>query len=204
MCFVDVFNLEYKDVSGGYIQYLRSKTGVPLCVKVEPEMQLLMDYYREEGSPFVFPSLHRNCYKEKAEVSEPTAIRRINRQLNAIGRLLGFVRPLTSYVGRHTWASFAEASGMSLSFISQGLGLGHGSERVTRTYLKGIPSYKMDAVNKDMLDRMIRGNKNKTEEQEKKERCPILCKSETSYISDKPEMINFKAYLPANVWIIMI
>lgn len=200
MCFVDVFNLTYSDVSGGYIRYARSKTEVPLNVHIEEEMQVLMDCYREEGSPYVFPALRRNCYKPGQVVSEPTACRRINRQLNALGKLLGLSQPLTVYVARHTWASFAEASGMSISYISQGLG--HSSERVTRIYMKGIPSSKMDEANREMLNKMMRGEKkseNPKETGKGKKRCPILCKNETSVNIDKTCALINTSYLSANV-----
>lgn len=204
MCFVDVFNLQYSEVSGGYIRYTRSKTGAPLNVKIEPVMQVLMDRYREAGNDFVFPSLHRNCYKPSEEVCEPTACRRTNRQLNALGEKMGLTQSLTAYVARHTWASSAEASGMSISYTSQGLG--HSSERVTHIYMKGIPSSKMDEANREMIDKILgeeKTDENSTDNEDKKERCLILCKNETSgVLIDRIVMINI-AYLPANVCIII-
>lgn len=169
MCFVDLFNLSYNEVSGGHIKYQRSKTKARLCVNIEPEMQVVMDRYREEGNPYVFPFLRRHCYDKAKEVSEQTAMRRTNRQLNKLGRFLDFPQPLTSYVARHTWASSAEASEMSISLISQALG--HGSERITRTYMKGIPSHIMDSASKKMFDTLIR--------KEDIETCPALCKNKT-------------------------
>lgn len=200
MCFVDVFDLKYSDVSGGYIRYVRSKTKVPLNVKIGQEMQVLMDRYREAGNPYVFPSLRRNCYDTERQVSEPTACRRINRQLNILGEMIGFGQPLTVYVARHTWASLAEESGMNISFISQGLG--HSSEHITHIYMKGIPSAKMDEANEEMLDKMLREGKigEKLKDNERgKDRCPILFKNETSIITIKVYLMINIDYMPANV-----
>lgn len=61
---------------------------------------------------------------------------------------------LTTYVARHSWASLIEECGMSIAIISQGMG--HGSERVTKTYMRGMPSRVIDNANEEMLNRLIR------------------------------------------------
>lgn len=192
MCFVDVFNLRYESVGSGYISYRRSKTSAPLQVKIVDEMQEIMERYREEGSKYVFPFLRRNRYTGK-DISEKSALKRINRQLGKIGEMLGL--KLTTYVARHSWASLVEECGMSIAIISQGMG--HGSERVTKTYMRGMPSHVIDDANEEMLDRLIRRKK---KEEEKK--CPILCKNETSEIYILEPLV-FKGFPAANVHVII-
>ena len=170
MCFVDVFNLRYDVISGGYISYRRSKTSAPLQVKIVDEMKQIMDRYRESGNLYVFPFLRRNQYSGKS-ISEKSSLRRINRQLGKIGKMLGF--PLTTYVARHSWASLIEECGMSIAIISQGMG--HSSERVTKTYMKGMPSHVIDNANEEMLNRLIR-----VKSRDKEKKCPLLSKNETS------------------------
>lgn len=170
MCFVDLFYLRWVDISNnGYITYQRSKTKVPLNVKIEPEMQRVIDLYSEQGGEYVFPVLRRNCYHPELEVEEPSAIHRFNRHLNKMGDLLHLAYPLTSYVARHSWASLAEANDMNIALISQSLG--HSSENTTRIYLKGFSSSELAKANTKMLDRVIR--------EEKKETCLILSKNGT-------------------------
>ena len=170
MCFVDVFSLRYDSINGEYICYKRSKTSAPLQVKIVPEMKMIMERYRESDNPYVFPFLRRNSYGGK-DISEKSSLRRINRQLGKIGEVLGL--KLTTYVARHSWASLIEECGMSIAIISQGMG--HGSERVTKTYMRGMPSRVIDNANEEMLNRLIR---KKSIEKEKK--CPLLSKNETS------------------------
>lgn len=170
MCFIDVFNLCYDTVSGGYISYRRSKTSAPLQVKIVEEMLVIMNRYREADNPYVFPFLRRNQYNGK-DISEKSSLRRINRQLAKIGKRIGLI--LTTYVARHSWASLVEECGMSIAIISQGMG--HGSERATKTYMKGMPSRVIDNANEDMLNKLIRGNSSKDEK-----KCLLLSKNETS------------------------
>lgn len=170
MCFVDVFNLCYDSINGEYISYRRSKTSAPLQVKIIDEMQEIIDRYREADNPYIFPFLRRNQYNGK-EISEKSALKRINRQLGKIGKMVGL--KLTTYVARHSWASLMEECGTSIAIISQGMG--HCSERTTKTYLRGIASHVIDDANEGMLNKLIRGNLTSNEK-----KCPILCQNETS------------------------
>lgn len=170
MCFVDVFNLCYDSINGEYISYRRSKTSAPLQVKIIDEIQEIMDRYREADNPYVFPFLRRNQYNGK-DISEKSALKRINRQLGKIGKMVGL--KLTTYVARHTWASLMEECGESIAIISQGMG--HCSERTTKTYLRGIASHVIDNANEGMLNKLIRGNSTREEK-----KCPLLCQNETS------------------------
>lgn len=172
MCFVDAYNLRYDQISGGHIQYRRSKTASPIQVKIVREMQEVMDRYREEGSPYVFPFLRVNQYTGE-KISEKSSLRRINRQLASLEEMIGL--KLTTYVARHTWASLMEQCGANLSVISQGMG--HRSQRVTMIYLRGLPSHMVDNANESMLDQFVR-RKSKVEEK----KYPIFCKNETSLL----------------------
>lgn len=99
MVFKDVYNLTRRMVTDRHIRYLRSKTGVPIDVEVVPELEEIMKRYHREDSPFVFPFLHKTrkgCCGE--ELSEESALRRINRSMHEIGRKTGLSVPLTTYV----------------------------------------------------------------------------------------------------------
>lgn len=179
MCFVDLFNLKKSDLYGGYINYHRSKTNMPMRVKIIPELQELIERYAEEDSMYLFPFIHRNRYKTEKEVSEQSALRQVNRNLGAVGKELKFSIPLTTYVARHTWATLVEACGTGTSVIGQALG--HSSERVTKTYMKGMPSRLIDETNEEMLNSFIREKSKKGKSKNKK--CLTPCKNRTSNTS---------------------
>lgn len=176
MCFVDVYNLKKSDIHGDYIYYRRSKTGAALQVKIVSEVKRLIEKHGNPESEYVFPFLRENKRGE-GELDEKSSLRRLNRHLKLIGKELGITQPLTTYVARHTWASLTEACGMNTSIISQGLG--HSSERVTRIYMKGMPSHVIGNANEEMLNRLVRRKKKKKKGKNKK--CPFLGKKETRH-----------------------
>ena len=178
MCFVDIFNLRKENVHGNYIGYSRSKTGVALQVKITPEMKLLMDRYEEAGTPYLFPFLREKLRGSGSSVCCKSSLRRINRHLGKLGEMLGISNLVTTYSARHTWASLLESCGVNTAVISQGLG--HSSERVTRIYMKGMPSHVLDGANEQMLDYFLRNNRKK--ERDKNKKCPLLCKKGTFFI----------------------
>ncbi|GKG76008.1 hypothetical protein DXA15_24610 [Parabacteroides sp. AM58-2XD] len=84
-------------------------------------------------------------------------------------------------MARYTWATLVESSGTATAIISQALG--HSSERVTRIYMKGMPSHVIDETNEEMLNVLIRYNSKKGKGKNKK--CLIPCKNRTSQCSVK-------------------
>lgn len=162
MVFKDVYNLTRRMVTDRHIRYLRSKTGVPIDVEVVPELEEIMKRYYREDSPFVFPFLHevrKGCPGK--ELSEESALRRINRSTREIGRKTGLSVPLTTYVLRHTWATLMLEDCQPVELISQCMG--HSSIRTTQIYLSRISSRKVDTAVNGMYDRMLRqpGHKRK-------------------------------------------
>lgn len=162
MVFKDVYNLTRRMVTDRHIRYLRSKTGVPIDVEVVPELEEIMKRYYREDSPFVFPFLHevrKGCPGK--ELSEESALRRINRATREIGRKTGLPVPLTTYVLRHTWATLMLEDCQPVELISQCMG--HTSIRTTQIYLSRISSHKVDTAVNGMYDRMLRlpGHKRK-------------------------------------------
>ena len=165
MVFKDVYNLTRGMVTDRHIRYLRSKTGVPIDVEVVPELEEIMKRYHREDSPFVFPFLHearKGCPGK--ELSEESALRRINRSMREIGRKTGLSVPLTTYVLRHTWATLMLEDCQPVELISQCMG--HTSIRTTQIYLSRISSRKVDAAVNGMYDRMLRLSGHKRKERD--------------------------------------
>lgn len=165
MVFKDVYNLTRRMVTDRHIRYVRSKTGVPIDVEVVPELEEIMKRYHREDSPFVFPFLHetrKECPGK--ELSEESALRRINRATHEIGRKAGLSVPLTTYVLRHTWATLMLEDSQPVELISQCMG--HTSIRTTQIYLSRISSRKVDTAVNGMYDRMLRKPKHKRKERD--------------------------------------
>ena len=222
MVFKDVYNLTHRMVTDRHIRYLRSKTGVPIDVEVVPELEEIMKRYYREDSPFVFPFLHevrKGCPGK--ELSEESALRRINRSTREIGRKTGVSVPLTTYVLRHTWATLMLEDCQPVELISQCMG--HTSIRTTQIYLSRISSHKVDTAVNGMYDRMLRKPKHKRKERDipfgccrkteslasqllenrntqphisqtpENKKCPFLNEKETSFSCRMNTVINFVA-----------
>ena len=222
MVFKDVYNLTRRMVTDRHIRYLRSKTGVPIDVEVVPELEEIMKRYYREDSPFVFPFLHevrKGCPGK--ELSEESALRRINRSMRKIGRKTGLSVPLTTYVLRHTWATLMLEDSQPVELISQCMG--HTSIRTTQIYLSHISSHKVDTAVNGMYDRMLRQPKHKRKERDilagccrkteslasqllenrntqphisqtpENKKCPFLNEKETSFSCRMNTVINFVA-----------
>ncbi len=222
MVFKDVYNLTRRMVTDRHIRYLRSKTGVPIDVEVVPELEEIMKRYYREDSPFVFPFLHevrKGCPGK--ELSEESALRRINRSTREIGRKTGLSVPLTTYVLRHTWATLMLEDCQPVELISQCMG--HSSIRTTQIYLSRISSRKVDTAVNGMYDRMLRQPGHKRKERgipsersgkfqsvppqplenrntqphisqtPENKKCPFLNEKETSFSYHMNTVINFVA-----------
>lgn len=77
------------------------------------------------------------------------ALRNFNLKLGKIAALLLPGVKLSSYTPRHTWATLAFHSGVSIGIICKALG--HSSIKVTETYLKPFENEKVDAANDELI-----------------------------------------------------
>lgn len=86
-------------------------------------------------------------------------LRNFNRKLERIAALLLPGVKLSSYTPRHTWATLAFHSGMSIGIICKALG--HSSIKVTETYLKPFENEKVDAANDELIVSVTQCNEEK-------------------------------------------
>lgn len=158
MSFVDIAYLRRKDIRNGYICYTRKKTGHPLSVRIEPEVQNIINRYRKAtaGTPYLFPILRTEdealSYKQYQ-----TGLRYYNKQLKRLASLLDEDLVLTSYTSRHTWASTARKHNVPVAVISDGMG--HTSEKTTLIYLSSIDHSVIDCANAELVAALTKKGK---------------------------------------------
>lgn len=143
MSFIDMAYLRKSDLKNGCITYRRRKTGQHLIIGWTKEMQAILDKYPENESDYLLPII-------KGRVEDERCVYRnvgynINHNLKRIAGIAGITIPLTLYVARHSWASAAQAKGVPLSVISEGMG--HDSETTTQIYLASIEASVVDQAN---------------------------------------------------------
>lgn len=152
--FVDLAYLKKDDIRNGVLHYSRRKTGQSLAVGWEPAMQDIVDSYAHltEDSPYLLPIITVEDGTERRQYERME--HKVNHYLKKIGVMVGLQTPLTTYTGRHTWASTMRDMGVSLSVISKGLG--HESLNTTQVYLSSIDMEGVVKANRKMIGRIMR------------------------------------------------
>ena len=128
MSFIDMAYLKKTDLSNGCLSYRRKKTGQLLTMEWTGQMQDIFDKYRYVGTSYLLPIISREDGSERRQYQ--SQMRKINRHLKDIARLIGLSLTLSLYYTRHSWATIARGKDVPLSVISEGLG--HDSETTTQ------------------------------------------------------------------------
>ena len=147
MSLTDIAHLKKNDLQGDYLSYCRQKTGQRINIRWEECMQRLVDKYKNEDSPYLFPIISRPGRDEARQYQNQ--IHLINQHLKRLGEALGLSSKLTSYVARHSWASIAKSQNVPVAAISEAMG--HTTERTTRIYLKWFDNTLVDNANQKVL-----------------------------------------------------
>lgn len=147
MSFVDIAYLKKSDVVNGVITYSRRKTSQQIQVRIEPQTRQIMERLGDCDSAYLLPLITSDA--EDADRQYQNAYHRVNRNLQIVGRMLGFDAKLTLYVARHAWASIAKSKNVPLSVISEAMG--HDSENTTRIYLASLDTSDVDKANMIVL-----------------------------------------------------
>ena len=102
MSFVDMVYLRSSDIHDGVLTYARHKTGQMLSMRIEPQLQHIIDRY-SNASPYILPILAKDDSYDNYRQQQ----RELNKFIRKIGVLLNIPEPLTFYVARHSWAALA-------------------------------------------------------------------------------------------------
>ena len=144
---IDLAYLRKSDISQGYIVYTRAKTGQQMRIRIEPDIQKLIDKYRDTGTQYLLPLIKKEDGTERIQFRN--SAKQINRALKKLATKLGITFSLSLYVARHSWASIAHTNHEPLSVISAAMG--HDSEMTTQIYLASIQTAQIDEANSKIL-----------------------------------------------------
>lgn len=152
--FVDLAYLKKSDIRNGLLRYSRKKTGQQLSIGWEPAIQAIVDTYAHltQGSPYLLPIITRQDGTDRIQYERME--HRMNYHLKKIGKMVGLQMPLTTYAGRHSWASTMRDMGVNLSVISKGLG--HEDLKTTQIYLSSIDTVDVVRANQRMIGKILR------------------------------------------------
>lgn len=147
MSFVDMAYLKRSDIHDGHITYKRHKTGQKLTIRLEPQMQEIVDRYANTQTDYLLPIIRKRNGKERNQYRNHQT--HINRNLKKIARLVGITINLTMYCARHSWATIARDMQVPMNVISRAMG--HLNERTTEIYIRSVDTDIIDSVNKQIM-----------------------------------------------------
>lgn len=157
---VDLFGLKQSNIRDGRINYIRAKTGKPYSVKIEPEMQEIIDRYK--GKDYLINVCDGTKNEKEWTARYKGFLKRMDRGLKKIGPITWTrqqgpspvfkpILPMISqYWCRHTTATLMAKMGVSLQFIAASLGHGHGN-KTTNIYIE-ISEEDVDKANRKLID----------------------------------------------------
>ena len=137
-----MYDLTPANVIDGRIEYVRLKTGKRYSILIQPELLEIMKKYQGTRHLFSFCEKYKNA--NSFSISMNNALRSLRDGL-------------TTYYGRHTWATLAFKLGISKDTISLALGHSFGV-RVTSTYINADLS-RVDEANRKVIDWVLYGKR---------------------------------------------
>ncbi len=143
--FIDIANLQVKNIDGDRLYYSRNKTKQKFSIRLTDQMFGIIKEYNDLVDPesYIFPIIAKD--EEDRHKKYLNSLRLTNKKLKELGKMVGLSFPLTTYVARHSWATIAKRQGISTAVISEGLG--HETERTTQIYLDSFENDVLDAAN---------------------------------------------------------
>jgi integrase/recombinase XerD len=151
MNFTDMAFLKKEDIVRGRIQYRRKKTSKLYDIKITPQLDTILKYYKsiQKESDYIFPILKRDgAILQDRDIM--WARKRYNKKLKILAKLCKIETNLTSYVSRHSFATQAMLHQVPLNAISTMLG--HSSLKTTEIYIKSLPNNILDGYNALLME----------------------------------------------------
>ena len=153
MCFIDLAYLRRENIHAGVLRYCRKKTGQQIEIKITNELQKIIDSFANQVgcSSYLFPIIKDNG--KKIRLQYENGLRLQNHRLKSLSRLAR-IRPISTHVSRHTWATIGKQENVPLHVISECLG--HTSEKTTLIYLGLLDNSVLDQANELVASAIVR------------------------------------------------
>jgi site-specific recombinase XerD len=147
MNWTDMVLLKKENISDGRITYKRAKTGKIFSIKLNEQIQEILNIYLNENveSEYVFPIINRSESAIVIQKDIRNGRKIFNKNLKKIAEMCQIETVLTSYVSRHSWATIAKKMGYSVEIIGEGLG--HEDTKTTQIYLDDFDDDVLDNAN---------------------------------------------------------
>lgn len=148
--FVDIANLQMKNIIKGRIEYKRQKTGKLHSIPISKPVKDILNQYTDGKKPDDYILNVIKSSEPKAQLNDiREELIRYNKTLKEIGTICKIEAPLTSYTSRHTYAMSGKRIGVPTAIISQSLG--HTTEKTTQIYLDSFDNETVDKFHEKII-----------------------------------------------------
>ena len=147
-----LIKLEKKFLNIDRIDYIRSKTGVPVSFKINDYARNIMEKYKsEDSSKFIFNIMNTEkptqIYLKNR--SKKVLTYYVNMQLKEIMKELQIKKNISYYCARHSFATVLKFNNISIETIREALG--QKDIKSTMSYLNSLPDNKLDKIIDEVL-----------------------------------------------------
>ena len=145
----DICRLKWKDIDGDKLYVIRAKT----ANTTKSNQKIISIFLNDKAfeiiekwgadrklNSYVFPILENNPSPERERELVQHFTKFINKYMKRMGKELGFEKPLTTYVARHSFSTVLKRGGAPTEYISEALG--HSSLKTTESYLDSFEDSK--------------------------------------------------------------
>ncbi|MBN8852409.1 MAG: hypothetical protein BGO55_01525 [Sphingobacteriales bacterium 50-39] len=140
----DFAHLQYKNIDGDYLSFVRAKTErtgrsdpKTIIAYINEDMRRVIDTYGNKDrrpDSFIFPIIEEaDNPMRRYDLVKTELIQFINKEMKNIAKELGITKKVTNIVSRHTFSTVLKRSGVSTEFIQESLG--HTDKKTTENYL---------------------------------------------------------------------
>lgn len=156
----DMALLKYANLQENRVVYIREKTKQTSKANLKPVVFYLNDYTywfldtyankKEGDETFIFPILTEGLSEEEQYRRIKNFTKFINQNLKKLAKANGITDKISTYWGRHTFATASVQSGVSLEQISQALN--HKDMTTTLRYFAGFEDETMQKIADNLMD----------------------------------------------------
>jgi integrase/recombinase XerD len=156
----DFAHLQYKNIDGEYLSFVRAKTertgrGNPKTITafINEDMRRIIEIY---GNPdrrpdsFIFSIIQESDNPMRRYTLVKELIFFINRCMRDVASQLGITKKVTNIVSRHTFSTVLKRSGVSTEFIQESLG--HTDKKTTENYLDSFEKEVKKEFSRRLID----------------------------------------------------
>ncbi len=149
---MDLFQLTEKNLKSGRVIYKRSKTKKIYSIKLLPQAEEILNYFRSKKASTLIGWLSEeelsNTTRRPYFLQQKMDL--LNNHLKKIGLMIGSNEPLRSYTFRYTIANLCKQMGYDVQLIAELLGHSYGN-KVTGIYLEPYDKSLVDEMNEKVF-----------------------------------------------------